>query len=309
MFIYIIMGTVFFSIFLLILSFGMPVVVKRIPKSSISQLSYYTTTAKRGKEEIPSFFERIILPVFTKIASLIKRVSPKGIVESNRHKLALAGSTETFSVDVYLAIKFLFPVGFLFLFILLAIFFQLSLIVRIILLALITLSYFFPDIFIRSRIKNRQLEIRKSLPNALDLLSISVEAGMGFDIALARVANNIKGPLGEEFKRMLHDIQLGFTRKDAFRNLNSRTDVQELSSFIVAMTQAEVFGISVSKVLKVQASEIRIKRRQLAEEAGIKTPVKLVFPLILCIFPSLMTVILGPAVIRIYYTIIEMVKP
>lgn len=303
------MGTVFFSIFLLILSFGMPVVVKRTPKSSISQLSYYTTTAKRGKEEIPSFFERIILPVFTKIASLIKRVSPKGIVESNRHKLALAGSAETFSVDVYLAIKFLFPVGFLFLFILLAIFFQLSLIVRIILLALISLSYFFPDIFIRSRIKNRQLEIRKSLPNALDLLSISVEAGMGFDIALARVANNIKGPLGEEFKRMLHDIQLGFTRKDAFRNLNSRTDVQELSSFIVAMTQAEVFGISVSKVLKVQASEIRIKRRQLAEEAGIKTPVKLVFPLILCIFPSLMTVILGPAVIRIYYTIIEMVKP
>jgi len=309
MFIYIIMGTVFFSIFLLMLAFGMPVVVKRTPKSSISQLSYYTTTAKRGKEEIPSSFERIILPVFTKIASLIKRVSPKGIVESNRHKLALAGSTETFSVDVYLAIKFLFPVGFLFLSILLAIFFQLSLIVRIIFLALIPLSYFLPDIFIRSRIKNRQLEIRKSLPNALDLLSISVEAGMGFDIALARVANNIKGPLGEEFKRMLHDIQLGFSRKEAFRNLNSRTDVPELSSFIVAMTQAEVFGISISKVLKVQASEMRIRRRQLAEEAGIKAPVKLVFPLILCIFPSLMTVILGPAVIRVYYTIIEMIKP
>jgi tight adherence protein C len=308
MFIYIIMGTVFFSIFLLILSFGMPVVVKRNHKSSISQLSYYTTTAKRGKEEIPSFFERIILPVFTKIASLIKRVSPKGIVESNKHKLALAGSTETFSVDVYLAIKFLFPVGFLFLSILLAIFFQLSLVVRIILLALIPLSYFLPDIFLRSKIKSRQLEIRKSLPNALDLLSISVEAGMGFDIALARVANNIKGPLGEEFKRMLHDIQLGFSRKDAFRNLNNRTDVPELSSFIVAMTQAEVFGISISKVLKVQASEMRTRRRQLAEETGIKAPVKLVFPLILCIFPSLLTVILGPAVIRVYYTILEMIK-
>lgn len=308
MLIYIIMAVVFLSVFVLILSFGMPVVVKRKP-SSISQLSYYTAVSKKGKEEIPSFFERIVLPVFTKIASFVKRVSPRGIVESNRHKLALAGITETFGVDVYLAVKFLFPVGFLFLYIILAIFFPLSLLTKIILLALIPLSYFLPDVFIRGRIRSRQLEIRRALPNALDLLSISVEAGMGFDIALARVANNVRGPLGEEFKRMLNDIQIGFSRRDAFRNLNSRTDVPELSTFIVAMTQAEVFGISVSKVLKVQASEMRIRRRQLAEEAGIKAPVKLVFPLIICIFPSLMTVILGPAVIRAYYTILGMIAP
>jgi tight adherence protein C len=149
--------------------------------------------------------------------------------------------------------------------------------------------------------------IKKALPNALDLLSVSVEAGMGFDIALARVANNVGGPLGEEFKKMLQDLQLGLSRKEAFQNLNKRTDVPELSSFIVAMTQAEIFGISIGKVLKVQASEIRTKRRQRAEEEGVKAPVKLVFPLILCLFPALMTVILGPAIIRVLDALIGVI--
>ncbi len=305
MFFYIIIGTVFFSIFLLVLAFGTSAFVRKTNKSSISQLSYYSNT-KKGKQEMPSLFERMALPFFSKISSFIKKISAKAIVESNRRKLALAGNTEAFSVDVYLGIKFLLPVGFLFLFILLAVFFDLSRIANIILLAFIPLSYFFPDLIIRGRIQKRQLDIRKALPNALDLLSISVEAGMGFDIALSKVANNIKGSLGEEFKRMLHDIQLGYSRKEAFRNLNNRTDVSVLSSFIVAMTQAEIFGISIGKVLKVQASEIRIRRRQMAEEAGIKAPVKLVFPLIICLFPALLIVIMGPAVIRAYYSILGM---
>ncbi len=308
MFYYIIIGTVFFSIFLLMFAFGMPVVVGKARKSSISQLSYYSTT-KKGKEAVPSLFERVFLPFFSKISSIVKRISPKGIVGSNKRRLALAGNTEAFSVDVYLGIKFLLPVGSLFLFILISVFFNPSLIANIVLLAMIPLSYFFPDLIVRGRIQKRQLEIRRALPNALDLLSISVEAGMGFDIALAKVANNIKGPLGEEFKRMLHDVTLGYSRKEAFRNLNDRTDVSVLSSFIVAMTQAEVFGISVGKVLKVQASEIRIKRRQMAEEAGIKAPVKMVFPLILCLFPALLIVILGPAVIRVYYSLLGAVGP
>jgi tight adherence protein C len=180
---------------------------------------------------------------------------------------------------------------------------------RILLLVLIPVSYFLPDLFVRSRIARRQKEIRKALPNALDLLSVSVEAGMGFDIALSKVSSNVSGPLGEEFNRMLKDIQLGLSRKEAFQELNKRTDVPELSTFIVAMTQADIFGIPISKVLKIQASEMRTKRRQMAEEAGIRAPVLLVFPLILCLFPALMTVILGPAAIRIYHTVIEMLRP
>ncbi|MFC2145219.1 type II secretion system F family protein [Actinomycetota bacterium] len=296
---YLIIGAVFVSIVLLIIAFSSPVVFKRRSKSSISQLSYYSTDIAEKKKTIPSFTDRMVLPVFTRIAQFIKRISPKGIVKSNRQKLMVAGISGTYGVDIYLAIKFLFPIGFLFLFIILAIFTDISLVLRLLLLIFIPISYFFPDLYIRSRIKSRQLLIRKALPNALDLLSISVEAGMGFDIALSRVADNVRGPLGEEFKKMLQDLQLGLSRKEAFQNLNKRTDVSELNSFIVAMTQAEIFGISIGKVLKVQASEIRTKRRQRAEEEGVKAPVKLVFPLILCLFPALMTVILGPAVIRV----------
>ena len=308
MLIYVILGTVFSSVFLLVLFSGMPVILKRRPGSSISRLSYYTTSAQK-KDAVPSFFERMAVPFFNKIAFIVKKISPSGIVGSTRHKLELAGSFETLGVDVYLAIKFLFVVGSLFLLILLAIFFTVPLIAKIMFIVLIPLSYFLPDMYLQSKISARQDEIRRTLPNALDLLTISVEAGMGFDIALAKVAGSIKGPLGEEFGKMLKEMQIGFSRKAAFRNLSRRTDVQDLNSFIVAMIQADVFGISIGKVLRVQASEMRTRRRQKAEESGIKAPVKLVFPLILCLFPSLMTIILGPAVIRIYYTILGMGGP
>jgi tight adherence protein C len=296
---YLILGSVFLSIALLIVALGAPVFVRKKPKSSISQLSYYTETSDKEKQSAPSFTERMIIPLFRGVGRIAKRISPKGVIESNRRKLILAGISGTYAVDIYMAVKFLLPLGFLFLLVILTIVAEIGLLLRIAILFLIVISYFIPDLYVSRRINNRQLQIRRALPGALDLLSISVEAGMGFDIALSRVASNVKGALGEEFMRMLHDMQLGFSRKDAFQNLNSRTDVSELSSFIVAMTQADVFGISIGKVLKVQASEIRLKRRQRAEEEGVKAPVKLVFPLILCIFPALLTVILGPAVIRV----------
>ncbi len=303
---YLILGSVFASIVLLIIAMAAPVFVRKKPKSSISQLSYYTETSNEEKQSAPSFTERMIIPLFRGVSRIVKRISPRGVIESNRRKLVLAGIYGPYGVDIYMALKFLLPLGFLFLLIILTIFADIGLLLRIVLLVLIVISYFIPDLYVRSRINSRQLQIRRALPGALDLLSISVEAGMGFDIALSRVASNVKGALGEEFMRMLHDMQLGFSRKDAFRNLNSRTDVSELSSFIVAMTQADVFGISIGKVLKVQASEIRLKRRQRAEEEGVKAPVKLVFPLILCIFPALLTVILGPAVIRVSEVLFNM---
>lgn len=210
---------------------------------------------------------------------------------------------------MYLALKLLFPVSFFLLDILIFLFLPTSLIVKIVLLAIIPLSYFIPDIYMSGKISRRQGEIRKSLPNALDLLTISVEAGMGFDNALAKVAKNVKGSLGEELNKMLHEIQLGFSRKDAFRNLNRRTEVEDLNTFIVSMLQAETFGLSIGKVLRVQASEMRTKRRQRAEEAGAKAPVKLVFPLIFSLFPALMTVIIGPAVIRVLGMLAHIASP
>jgi tight adherence protein C len=309
MFLYVVMGTVFLFVVIFIIFLGTPAFQKKDKKSAIKRIAFYSTVTKKETGEIPSFFERAMVPFLRKIASLVKRISPKGVVEANKRRLELSGSKEEFGVDIYLAVKLLFPVAFLFLLIILIIFFNLTFLGRILLLALIPISYFLPDLFVRGRIARRQKEIRKALPNALDLLSVSVEAGMGFDLALSKVSSNVSGPLGDEFNRMLKDIQLGLSRKEAFQELNKRTDVPELSTFIVAMTQADIFGIPISKVLKIQASEMRIKRRQIAEEAGIRAPVLLVFPLILCLFPALMTVILGPAAIRIYHTVIEMLRP
>jgi len=306
---YIVIGTVFLFIVVFIMFLGTPVLRKKGTKSAVKRISFYSATSKKEGEELPSFFQRVMVPFLSKIASFVKRVSPKGIVAANRRRLELAGNNESFSVDIYLAVKFLLPVGFLFLLIIIVLFSDVSFIMRILLLVLIPLSYFLPDLFIRRKIALRQSDIKKSLPNALDLLSVSVQAGMGFDIALSRVSKNVGGALGEEFSRMLQDIQLGLSRKEAFQELNKRTDVSDLSTFIVAMTQADIFGIPISKVLKVQASEMRTKRRQTAEEAGMRAPVLLVFPLILCLFPALMTVIIGPAAIRIYYTLIDMLSP
>ncbi|MES0342411.1 MAG: type II secretion system F family protein, partial [Candidatus Humimicrobiaceae bacterium] len=283
---YIVIGTVFLFIVTFVLFLGTPVLRKKGTKSAVSRISFYSPTAKKDGEEISSFFQRVMVPFLSKIAVFIKRISPKGVVTANKRRLELAGNSESFSVDVYLAVKFLFPVGFLFLLIIMVLFFDISFLGRILLLILIPVSYFLPDFYVRSKIAKRQKDMKKSLPNALDLLSVSVEAGMGFDSALSRVAKNVGGALGEEFNRMLQDIQLGLSRKEAFKELNKRTDVSELSTFILAMTQADIFGIPIGKVLKIQASEMRTKRRQTAEEAGMRAPVLLVFPLILCLFPA-----------------------
>ena len=305
MFLYLVLGGVFISVFLLIMFSAMPVASKRNPKSGIARLSYYDIAPQKIVEVRTSFFKRVIAPIFIRIASIVKRASPAGMIESTRHRLELAGILGNVGVDVFLAVKTIFSIGFLFLFIILIVFLTLPLIAKILLFALIPLSYFFPNFYLRRRINRRKREIRRELPNTLDMLNISIEAGMGFDLALSRVASNMKGALRDEFNKMLQEISIGLSRKDAFKNLSNRTDVPDLNVFSMAMIQADIFGVSVGNVLRIQASEMRTRRRQEAEERGVKAPVKLVFPLILCIFPTLMTVILGPAIIRIYYTLIQ----
>lgn len=300
MYLYIIIGAVFVSVFILILSLGLPVVLKKGSKSSISKIVYYGKDAGKKDDVIPSFADRILKPFFSQIAALFKKFSAKEILDETSHKLDLAGILDSVGLDEYLALKLLAPLGFLILVVLEFIFFSIPLLFKLLSFVIVPISYFLPDIFLRVKMLNRQEEIRVSLPNALDLLTISVEAGMGFNIALAKVADNIKGPLGDEFKKMLHEIQIGFSRREAFKNLDKRTDVPDLNTFIISMIQADVFGISIGRVLRVQASEIRTKRRQRAEENGFKTPVKLVFPVIFCLFPSLLTIVLGPGAIQIY---------
>ncbi|MHA7306320.1 type II secretion system F family protein [Arthrobacter sp. TMN-49] len=166
-------------------------------------------------------------------------------------------------------------------------------------LFLTVLCYFIPDLLIHSKGQERQKSMQLELPDTLDQMLIAVEAGLGFEGAMARAAANGKGPMAEELKRTLQDMQMGRPRRDSYQAMASRSTVPELKSFVRAVIQAEIYGISIAKVLRVQASQLRIKRRQRAEEKAMKLPVLVLFPLLLFIFPTLFIIIMGPAVINI----------
>ncbi|TJY71522.1 type II secretion system F family protein [Arthrobacter sp. CAU 1506] len=166
-------------------------------------------------------------------------------------------------------------------------------------LGLTVLGYFGPDLMIYNSGIKRQQAIELELPNTLDQMLIAVEAGLGFEAAMARTAENGKGPLAEEFMRTLQDIQVGRSRGEAYQAMAERSTVQDLKSFVRAVVQADKYGIGLATVLRTQANQMRVKRRQRAEEKAMKIPVKVIFPLILFIFPVLFIVIMGPAAIRL----------
>ena len=174
------------------------------------------------------------------------------------------------------------------------------------LLALITgvAAWFGPETWIGRKAEARASAIRRALPDFLDLLAISVEAGAGLDSAMARAAGEVGGPLGDEFHRLLHALGLGSSRREAFIALKERAQVRELSSFVLALLQAEALGISLAGVLRTQATEMRAVRRRLAREQAARAPVKILFPLVFGIFPALMLVVLGPAALRIMQTLV-----
>jgi tight adherence protein C len=260
----------------------------------------------RRRELAAPFLRRVLLPGLRDVGKFFRRLTPAGVVDRLSKEVVYAGSPIGWDAERIVAIKVvtiilgvagaivLGKVGGLSSF-------------QIIVLALLGLfiGYYLPEWILRSKSGKRQGAMRRSLPDALDLLSITVEAGLGFDAAMARVARQAGGPLGEEMHRVLQEMQIGKSRSEALRDFGDRSNVPELKSFVLAMVQADIFGISIAKVLHVQANEMRIKRRQRAEEAAQKVPVKIIFPLILCIFPSLFVVLLGPAAITIYNNIIS----
>jgi tight adherence protein C len=160
-------------------------------------------------------------------------------------------------------------------------------------------GFWLPDLLVHNAGQHRQQDIRRSLADALDMLTVCVEAGLGFDAALLQVARKTSGPLAGEFSRVLQEVQLGRSRSDALQQLVSRTNVDELRTFVVALIQAERLGIPIASVLREQSKEMRLIRRQNAEERAQKVTVKILFPLIFCIFPALMIVVMGPAIMRL----------
>lgn len=161
------------------------------------------------------------------------------------------------------------------------------------------LGYMAPEFWLGSRGRKRSFEMVLQLPDALDLLTISVEAGLGFDAALAKVVEKMQGPLVDEFRQALAEIRMGRSRRDALRDVVARADSQPISNFIGAIVQAEQLGVPIAKVLQIQSQQLRIERRQRAEEAAAKAPVKMLFPMVGCIFPTIFIVILGPAILTV----------
>lgn len=247
------------------------------------------------------FTRRVVGPAIEQIGRTLGRLTPQGVTGRLRKEIEYAGHPPGYTAERVLAGKVLLAAGGLFMGITLARVgqfppFRTGFIVFIFLYV----GWYMPEWMVRSKSGKRQGSIRRALPDALDLLSITVEAGLGFDAALSRVAKQERGILGSEFHRVIQEMQLGKSRSESLRDLGDRNSVPELKSFVLAMIQADTFGISISRVLGVQAAEMRLKRRQRAEEQAQKVPVKIIFPLLTCIFPALFVIILGPAMIRIY---------
>jgi tight adherence protein C len=254
----------------------------------------------RDEELSRSFTERALVPFLGALGALGTRLTPIGMRKRIGRKLVLLGSPAGWDAEKIAALKVISSVAGIGLGLLIgrALGWEGFRYIGVIVL-FGGIGTLLPGATLDMKAKGRQEGIRRALPDTMDLLTISVEAGLGFDAALGQVVKSTEGPLAQEIARMLQEMQVGVSRGDALRALAERNDVEELRGFVLAMVQAEQFGVSISKVLRSQASVLRQKRRQRAEEKAMKVPVKILFPLIFCILPAMFVVLLGPGIIRV----------
>ena len=268
---------------------------------SLAVVQAFSAAPRAMQDELePSFKERVLVPMMDRFVGLGRRLTPADHNHRIQQKLERAGNPSGWTVDRVTALKVIGLGGMLAVSVLFTIVVGTGLGLSLVLIVAGTVAgYFAPNIYLYNAGAKRAAAMRKTFPDALDLLTISVEAGLGFDAALAHVAKNIEGPLADEFARVLQEMQIGHGRAGALRALGDRTTLEEMRGFVSAMVQADAFGIPIGKVLRVQSSEIRVKRRQRAEEQAQKLPVKILFPLVFFILPCLFIVVLGPAAISI----------
>jgi tight adherence protein C len=268
---------------------------------SIAVLEALTAAPKEMKEELDApFAERVLLPLLSRAQGLGRRLTPADANERIHQRLELAGNPPGWTADRVSAGKVVGFFGALAISLVLSLAMSLSILPALgFVVAASAAGYMAPNMYLYQKAYDRAGKMQRALPDAIDLLTISVESGLGFDAAVAQVARNTEGPLAEEFARMLQEMQIGRGRSEALRSLADRTNLPDLRGFVSAMVQADAFGIPVGQVLRVQSSEIRVKKRQWAEEQAQKVPVKILVPLIFCILPTLFIAVLGPAGISI----------
>ena len=268
-----------------------------------ARLTEFSTAPAATLEELElqrPLFDRTLRPVVNRMSGVATRMtSPRTVTKTNR-RLLMAGEPGGMRTTEFVAVKLLFAGASLLIgFLLFGVFGGGGLVGIVIAAALGGLFYLLPEFWLSRTVSGRQQRILLALPDTLDLLVISVKAGLGFDGALAKVVEKTQGPLAEEFQRALSEIRVGKPRREALRDMAARVEVQPLTNFVGAIIQADTLGVAISQVLQVQSEQLRIERRQRAEELAAKAPIKMLFPLVGCIFPSMFIVILGPAVILI----------
>ena len=246
------------------------------------------------------FSQRIVVPIAKKMGEFVMRFTPQNAITSMTRKVELAGNPGNVDPAIFFALRFVgIPLG--------GIFIILAYIAppgsfldgKGLLLGLpaAILGFYLPDLLLQSRIDRRQKDIRKAMPDGLDLLTICVEAGLGFDAAMSKLYEKWDNELGRAFGRVVREIQLGKLRREALRDMADRLGVTEMSSFVAAVIQSEQLGVSMAQVLRIQADQMRIRRRQIAEEAAHKAPIKMLIPMAIFIFPALCIVLMAPAIL------------
>ncbi|MBN2085664.1 MAG: type II secretion system F family protein [Anaerolineales bacterium] len=296
------------AIFIGVVVIGAGVLVYAAMKMPKNQNPLDTRLSEYAGREVPisleeielqqPFQERIILPILKAVSDLIVRFTPAANIQTIQKKLDLAGNPWNLEAPVYWSMQIVFAVVFgglmVFLFVFGSMKLQWFMSLGIIVMGTV-FGYYFPRLYLDSRISRRQESIRKAMPDALDLLTICVEAGLGFDSAMAKVTEEWENELAAAFGRVIQEIRLGKLRRDALRDMAERVGISEMTSFVAAIVQSEQLGVSMSRVLRIQADQMRLRRRQIAEEKARKAPVLMMIPLVFLIFPSILIVLLGPA--------------
>ena len=247
------------------------------------------------------FVERVIIPLVNRVGEFSTRFTPQKAIQDTARKMELAGNPWPIDAPTFLAIRFILAVvlgGFLTAVILISPASKASDNFMYIGGAAFA-GFYLPHLMLTSKITRRQTEIRKAMPDALDLLTICVEAGLGFDAAMSKVSEKWENELSLAFARAIREVQLGKVRREALKNMSDRLGIPEMTSFVAAIIQSEQLGVSMAKVLRIQSDQMRLKRRQFAEELAHKAPIKMLVPMALLIFPSIMIIILTPAAIQI----------
>ena len=247
------------------------------------------------------FIQRVVVPLIEKVGEISTRFTPQKLLQETTLKLELAGNPGRIDAATFLATRFVGAAVFGGGLLLIALLAKTWPPGRIVLVVGIftAVGFFFPQLWLQSRINSRQGEVRKALPDALDLLTICVEAGLGFGAAMSKVAEKWENELSIMFGRCIREVQLGKTQREALRDMSDRLGLPELTSFVAAVIQSQILGVSLAKVLRIQSDQLRVKRRQFAEELAHKAPVKMIIPMALLTFPSIMIILMAPAAFQI----------